>query len=66
MVRDVLCPENLHSTIMVFSFVVERKTLQNAQPHHALLLVLIEKPDGPKNADEESTTEEGQPTSKVS
>ena len=51
---------------MVFSFIGERKNLQSAQPHHALLLALIEEPDGQKNADEETTTQEGQPTSKVS
>ena len=66
MVRDVLCPENPHSTIMVFSFIGERKNLQNAQPHRALLLALVEEPDGQKNANEETTTQEGQPTSKVS
>jgi len=66
MVRDVLCPENPHSTSMLFSFEVERKKLQNAQPHHALSLALVEEPDGQENADEETTTQEGQPTSKVS
>lgn len=66
MARDVLCPKNPHSTIMVFSLIGERKNLQSAQPHHALLLALIEEPDGQKNADEETTTQEGQPTSKVS